>query len=173
MTVYDFISQNPLAAYGAAVGTIALALNFMRYRHAVSNAKPRLKLEVVTEKTESAFQAEMTPAEDKEPWRGGSRKSLITHKVKIRNIGGVAVHLQDVWVDGQNGKVAASMPYGGQQANIYCAVSERGNVEIAPRSSRSFSVFSKIEGGYLKITAAHAVDETGKHWRSSRFGRRT
>ena len=50
MTVYYFISQNLLAMYAAAVGSIALALNFIRYRHAVSSAKPRLKLEVVAEK---------------------------------------------------------------------------------------------------------------------------
>lgn len=169
MTVYDFISQNLLAAYGAAVGTLALTLNFMRYRHAVSSMKARLKLEVIVRASEDAFEAEMNPKEEKEPWNGGNRQSLITHEVKVRNPGGVSVHIQEVWVHTQNGRVDAKMPYAGNQRNIYGSVSERGNVEIAPRSSHSFSVFSNKEGGYLKIRSAHAIDETGKHWRSSRI----
>ncbi|MEN8935037.1 MAG: hypothetical protein ABF245_08920, partial [Planktotalea arctica] len=169
MNIYDFVSQNLLATYGAAVGTIALALNFMRYRHAVSNTKARLKLEVIVEKAENEFEAEINPQEEKEPWNGGNRQSLKTHKVKVRNLGGVKAHLQDVWVETQDGRKNATMPYGGSQQNIYGAVSERGNVEIAPRSSHSFSVFSTKEGGYLEIKSAHATDETGKNWRTSRF----
>ena len=166
MTISDFISQNLLASYGAAVGTIALALNFMRYRHAISSSKTRLKIEVLVDKPESEFEAAMKPPEDTELWRGGNRNSLITHKIKIRNVGGVTAHIQDVWVQAQNGKQNATMPYGGSQQNIYGAVSERGNVEIAPRSSHSFSVFSDKEGGYLKIKRAYAIDETGRQWRS-------
>lgn len=166
MTISDFISQNLLASYGAAVGTLALALNFMRYRHAISSSKTRLKIEVIVDKPEADFEAAMNPPEDTEPWRGGSRNSLITHKIKIRNVGGVTAHIQDVWVQTQNGKQNATMPYGGNQRNIYGAVSEIGNVEIAPRSSHSFSVFSDKEGGYLKIKRAYAIDETGRQWRS-------
>lgn len=166
MTISEFISQNLLASYGAAVGTIALVLNFMRYRHAVSSAKTRLKLEVLVDKSEGEFKEAMNPPEDKKPWEGGDRKSLITHKVKVRNIGGVTAHIQDIWVQTQNGKKAATMPYGGNQHNIYGAVSERGNVEIAPRSSQSFSVFSDKDDGYLKIKRAYAIDETGRQWRS-------
>lgn len=166
MTPSDFISQNLLASYGAVVGTVALILNFMRYRHAVSSSKTRLKLEVIVDKLESDFEATMNPPKKKEPWEGGGRNSLVTHKVKVRNIGGVTAHIQDIWVETQNGKSSATMPYGGSNQNIYGAVSERGNVEIAPRSSHSFSVFSDREGGYLKIKRAYAIDETGRQWRS-------
>ncbi|TLP67066.1 hypothetical protein FEE96_06875 [Parasedimentitalea maritima] len=172
MSIYDFISQNLLATYGAAVGTIALALNFMRYRHAITGSKIRLQIEVLTEKTEEAFQAHLNPPAEELSF-SSAPTSCITHKVKVRNVGGVTAHLQDVWVETQNGRKNATMPYGGSQQNIYGAVSERGNVEIAPRSSHSFSVFSTKEGGYLEIKSAHATDETGKSWRTSRFKRPT
>ena len=107
----------------------------------------------------------MNPSEDENLFAGRAESS-ITHKVKVRNIGGVTAHIQDVWVETQNGKQNARMPYDNNQHNIYGAVSDIGNVEIPPRSSRSFSVFSYKESGYLKIKRAYAVDETGKKWRS-------
>lgn len=165
MIVYDCISQNLLATYGAAVGTCALVLNFMRYRNAVTNTKARLKLEIVAKKTENAFKLEMSPPEEKAPWEGGS--SLITHEVKIRNLSGVPVHIQEVWVQTQNGRVDAMIAE--SQRNIYEPVSAQGNVRIAPRSSIRFPVFSNKEKGYLKVKRAYAIDETGKDWRSSCF----
>lgn len=166
MTISDFISQNLLASYGAAVGTLALALNFMRYRHAISNSKTRLKIEVLVDMSEGYFEAAMNPPEDTKPWKGDRPNSLITHKIKIRNVGGVTAHIQDVWVQAQNGKKNATVPSNQQGICIYRAVSERGNVEIAPRSSQPFFVFSDKEGGYLKIKRAYAIDETGRQWRS-------
>ena len=170
MSIYDFVSQNLLATYGAAVGTIALALNFMRYRHAVTGSRIQLQIEVIVEKTEEAFQAHLNPPAE-ELRLSSAPTSCITHKVKVRNVGGVTAHIQDVWVDTQDGRKDATMPYGGSQRKIYGAVSERGNVEIAPRSSQSFSVFSTKEGGYLAIKRAHAIDETGTKWRTPRFRR--
>ncbi|WP_299682805.1 hypothetical protein [uncultured Roseobacter sp.] len=163
--VLDFLAANLLATYGAAVGTIALGLNFVRYRHAVAGSKIRLKLEILPTVTEDEFIEKLKLPEEEQVFRSAPT-SLVTHKVKVRNIGAVTAHLEDVWVVTKQGRENATTRRPSSTSLIYEAVSTTGNIEIPPRSSRSFSVFSKEEDGYLTPVRAFAIDETGKKWRS-------
>ena len=158
---------NVVASYGAAVGTIALVLNFLRYRHAVSGTKVRLKVEIVIEQSHEAFTERIEKLKLEAPeYIQKSHTSEITHKVKVRNMGNVAVNIQDVWLETKDGRVDGTLA--GHNSTIYQAVSQGREIELAARTSRSFSCFSKVPDGYLVPVRACVVDATGKKWHSQR-----
>jgi hypothetical protein len=166
-TVFEFVKGNIVASYGAAVGTIALMLNYMRYRHAVSATKVRLKVEIVIEKSREAFVERIEKVKQETPeYTQKSHTSEITHKVKVRNVGNVAVNIQDVWLETKDGRVDGTLA--GHNSTIYQAVSQGSEIELLARTSRSFSCFSKVSDGYLVPVRACVVDATGKKWRSRR-----
>ncbi|WP_208354369.1 hypothetical protein [Pseudaestuariivita rosea] len=166
-TIFEFVKGNIVASYGAAVGTIALVLNYMRYRHAVSGTKVRLKVEIVIEKSREAFAERIEKMKHDAPeYMQKSHTSEITHKVKVRNVGNVAVNLQDVWLETKDGRVDGTIA--GHNSTIYQAVSQGGEIELPARTSKSFSCFSKVPDGYLVPVRACVVDATGKKWRSRR-----
>lgn len=166
-TVLEFVKGNIVASYGAAVGTIALVLNYMRYRHAVSGTKVRLKVEIVIEMSREAFVERIEKMKQEAPeYLQKSHTSEITHKVKVRNMGNVAVNIQDVWLETKDGRVNGTLA--GHKSTIYQAVSQGREIELPARTSRSFSCFSKVPDGYIVPVGACVVDATGKKWRSRR-----
>ncbi|WP_173486913.1 MULTISPECIES: hypothetical protein [unclassified Aliiroseovarius] len=161
------MKENVVASYGAAVGTIALVLNYMRYRHAVSGTKVRLKVEMVIEMSREAFAERIERMKQEVPeYLQKPHTSEITHKVKVRNMGNVAVNIQDVWLETKDGPVKGTLS--GHNSTIYQAVSQGSEIELPARTSRSFSCFSKVPDGYLVPVRACVVDATGKKWRSRR-----
>lgn len=149
--VLDFFAKNLLATYGAAVGTLALGLNFMRYRHAVSSSKIRLKLEVLPFISEDEFSQEIDSKLGELLFLNHPEDGRITHRIKVRNIGSVSAHIEDVWLDTQ---------YGIKRPE------RLGSIEISPRSSCSFEILSLKNEGYIHPKRAFVLDETGKKWRS-------
>lgn len=165
--VFEFVKGNIVASYGAAVGTLALVLNYMRYRHAVSGMKVRLKVEIVIEKNREAFAERIEKMKQEAPeFMQKSHTSEITHKIRVRNVGNVAVNIQDVWLETKGDRIAGTVA--GRNSSIYQAVSEIGEIELPARASKSFSCFSKVPDGYLVPIRACVVDATGKKWRSRR-----
>ena len=166
-TFFEFIKGNIVASYGAAVGTIALFLNFMRYRHAVSGTTVRLKVEILVVKSREAFVERIEKMRAEAPnYMQGAHNSEITHKIMVRNVGNVSVNIQDVWLETKSGRADGTVS--GRNSALYQAVSQGGEIELPARTSKSFSCFSKVPDGYLMPIRAHVVDATGKQWRSRR-----
>ena len=164
-TVFEFVKGNIVASYGAAVGTIALGLNYMRYRHAVSGARVRLKVEILVEMSREAFAERIEKMKEEAPkYIQLSYSGEITHKVRVRNVGNVAVNIEDVWLETKSGRTDGAVA--GHNSNMYQAVSQSGEIELPARTSKSFSCFSKAPDGYLVPVRARVVDATGKQWRS-------
>ncbi|MBU1278385.1 MAG: hypothetical protein KJ875_06785 [Alphaproteobacteria bacterium] len=166
-TGFEFVKGNIVASYGAVVGTLALILNFMRYRHAVSGTKVRLNVEILVEKSREAFVERIEKMKEEAPeYMQRSRNSEITHKIRVRNVGNVAVNIQDVWLETKGDRVDGTVA--GHNSLIYQAVSQGSEIELPARTSKSFSCFSKVPDGYLVPVRACVVDATGKKWRSRR-----
>lgn len=166
--IVSFIQSNSISLYGAIVGTIALALNFMRYRHALNSSKIDLKVEIIEKMGKDAFLSFLDKQED-DGYRG-SINSAITHTVKIRNISNVTAHIEDVWVENKDGKEFKGTKRASNNQLIYMPVSELGgNLEIKPRSSISLSVFSEGSSGFINPKIAFASDETGRKWKSKYY----
>lgn len=163
--IIEPLRDNALAAYGALVGTIALILNFMRYRHALSSLKIRLKVEIIEKMSQPDFIKFL--AEHKDNGYRGSIESAITHSVKIRNLSNVTAHIENVWIKTKDGNEIKALKRANERELLYMAVSDLGgNLEIKPRSSVSLSLLSYENSGFLKPEIAFATDETGKRWRS-------
>lgn len=157
-----FFQENLLASYGAAVGTIALALNFMRYKHTLSNSKVKLRLEISNKMSEDEFNKYIERQGN--DGYGGARTTAITHTIKIRNIGNITAHIEKAWII-HNKSTTVNAVIKSSVKGIYMPVSDLGgNLEIKPRSSVSLSILSDKKDGYIKPKIAYAVDETGKKW---------
>lgn len=158
---------NIVASYGAAVGTLALLLNFLRYRHAISGTKVKLKVEIVIEKKYQDFLEEFQRIRNEQPeYMQKSYNSTITHKIRVRNVGNVAVNIQDVWLETKKGRINGTSAE--RNSGMYHAVSQQGEVDLPARTSKSFSCFSKFPDGYLEPIRAGALDAMGKQWWSRR-----
>lgn len=159
-TEYSFVT-NYLAIYGAAVGSLALLLNFLRYRHAVIDRKAKVVVELVEKMSANGFEERIKERANSAPYF--APQATITHEIKVRNLGNVSVHIQDAWVETVEG--IREDAFHRRKDSGFQRASRIGNLEIVPRSSQSFSLFSDTDV-YLKPKKAYVLDETGKKWRS-------
>lgn len=95
--ISDWHATGWLAAYGAAVGTVALLLNFVRLSVFVRRGRRRLRLMVcLAEQAAEYAQALDKPSADPAaPWNGGSRSSYPFWALNVANPGSVTVCLSD------------------------------------------------------------------------------
>ncbi|MGZ3218569.1 hypothetical protein [Paracoccus sp. T5] len=160
----SFVQNNLLAAYGAAVGTVALILNFMRYKHTLSNSKINLRLEIIEKMTEDDFIKFLD--DNKDNGYSSAVTWAITHTLKIRNIGNVTAHIENAWFATDKQPEIKAVKRSNTRDLIYVPISDLGgNLEVKPRSSVSLSIFSHEADGFIKPKAAYATDETGKKWK--------
>ncbi len=169
----SFVNDNLLATYGALVGSLALVLNFMRYRHAVSGTKVRLRVEIRVKKTIQEFNKSIESSKAELPeFMHSSSEIEITHEVVVRNLGNVAVNLQEVWVETSIGRINGTTSE--KNSSIFNEIPKSSGVELPPRTMKSFALFSRLRDGYLVPRRAYVVDAMGTKWRSqqSKMGRK-
>lgn len=161
--IWEWITANWLALYGAIVGTCALFVNASNFLHGSRKEKVRLIVSCHRHPEYDANIARLHNAADKEPW---NKVNLIeVYEVVVRNTGSVLAHLEAVGVIcSQKQERLALVPESQGGGTILVSASASSVTPLAPKSSRTFRVY--LRAGEKPFTAimCYATDQTGKRW---------
>jgi hypothetical protein len=163
--VLEWLIQNWLAIYGAFAGTLALILNFLRYRHSVQSKKIALKVELHKHPDHDA-NLQMLEEADESPWGSGPR-AVEVYSVTVRNHGSVDAHLSDVGVFDREGKPHEALAFRPEANSLSLyPVTELSNEVVSARSSKTYHIYREKDEPAFTAVRGYAKDKMGRLWRS-------
>lgn len=143
-----------LAIYGALVGTIALILNFLRYKHALKQNDVKLKISYKKVEILEEDIKDLGKPFDPVTQEGGQCAKIC--EVTVQNIGNVNAYIKDISMINEDE----------QKANIILLdISEVRRKPIEPKASRTFDMFIKNKEDICEIKYVIVIDQTGKVWK--------
>jgi hypothetical protein len=165
----DWIGQNWLAAYGAVIGTLAFALNYLRYQHSVR--EKRIKLSVKVSKHpdhDNNIKLLTEPAGN--PWIDPTTCMEPIFRVEVRNLGAVDAYLQSVGIIDLKGARREALVRTALSASwVLHPVSETTDEPIKPKSSRTYEVFLSRGETPFSVRTGYVEDQLGIFWHSRRY----
>jgi hypothetical protein len=159
-----WLTENGLSLYGAITGTSALLVSFFGYRHNAKKDQIKLALSCAAhpEQAENFSRLNAMPSENSRDRPHFAEVYLVT----VRNLGSIPAPLDDVGVMGSDGKkhqVLVSRRT--SQMSFLVPLSNSDTGPLAPRASKTFSVYLKRDEPMFSAISAYAIDQTGKAWR--------
>nr|MBS0019015.1 hypothetical protein [Gammaproteobacteria bacterium] len=162
--MFEWFSENWLAAYAALVGTVALGLNIGRFLYARKRDLIHLKVSGERHKNYEAQLQRLREGGDRQAWE---RPGLVeVYRVEISNTGSIPAHLRDAGVitkDGQSISVLTNV-HNGKNPNHLVPLSASNASPIAPKSSQSYWVWLRVDQDPFDPVSYFAIDKTGKKW---------
>lgn len=153
-----------LATYAAIVGTLALLLNFLRFKHQSTKDKVKLNFSVNDHKDkEETIESMAIPAESLAP--GTEMQIGSVYEVTIRNTGSVNAFIQDAGVIDEKGiKHSALTHYLLAGGYVLGKIADVDEGPLVPKSSRSYDVHLRRGENVFQARRVFVVDGTGKEW---------
>ncbi len=150
-----------LALYGATVGTIALALNFLRYKHTINSNKVQLKISYKKVKDYQKNIESMQNGYNPETGTGGNIAEVFN--VTVLNLGDVDAYLKEVGIVSSNEAKHIALVSSKSIHNLLVDISVKEEI-LKPKSSRTFSIYQKKDEKSFEVKYAFVLDEMDKKW---------
>ncbi len=154
-----------LAIYGAIVGTIALILNFLRYRQAVHTNSVKLKVNYKKVKNFKENIISMQKGYDPLTGTGGSLAKI--YEVEIQNLGSVVAYIEEVGIVCDNGEkhIALVRDPSFSSSHVLTTILNIKVDELKPKSAQTFYLYLNKSEELFEAKYAYVVDQTGKEWK--------
>lgn len=157
-----WLDQNLLAIYGAVVGTIALLLNFKKYRHEVSTTKVGLKVGYVRHSNyDENVAALKTPGD---PWNSPSVAPV--YEIEIINSGSIGAFIKSAGVVTSSGERKEALVSQNHGSLVLVPISCKSDLVIPPKSSEKYCVYLHRGEEPFEAAYAFAFDKVGGGWKS-------
>lgn len=160
----NWLSNNWLAMYAAIVGTVALAINFVRFID--SRKRDAVQLTVSGERHEN-YDAQIRSLVETENEPDWGRPSLVkVYKITIANIGNVAAHIKNAGLKTRCGHTISvlSSRIGDIDSTRLGKLEDANTPPIEPKSSQEYWVYLNRGQSPFEATSFYVVDRTGKQW---------
>lgn len=143
-----------LAIYGALVGTIALILNFLRYKHALKQNDVKLKISYKKVEILEEDIKDLGKPFDPVTQEGGQYAKIC--EVTVQNIGNVNAYINDISLINKDE----------QKVNIILLdIPEVRRKPMEPKASRTFDMYITNKEDICEIKYVIVIDQTSKEWK--------
>lgn len=164
----NWFSANWLACYGAFTGTLALAISYLGYRHAVNKDAIKLAVSFSEHPNKEENIRDMLSTDGKEPWEQPNLTEV--YLVTVKNLGSVPAPLEDAGVITSSGEKKYALTSSlDSHGNILRRISESKLEPLIPQSAKTFKVYLKREDAVFEAKQAYVIDQTGKLWCSRKI----
>ncbi|WP_274883012.1 hypothetical protein [Vibrio harveyi] len=158
----DFIQQNLLGLYGAIVGTIALILNFVKLRHALSGDKIKLQIGI-----ENNYHEDVPPIRSSTKSKDGDWRDVqyrYAYRITIRNLGAVSAYIEDAAVVDSSGVVRKVMVRERHTPYYFEPIELAKVISLEPKAKTSLDVFTIDDEPMFDVKKYFVIDTTGQRW---------
>lgn len=156
-----------LLYYSAIVGTIALFLNYKKYKFTIE--KENIKLDIFCEKQkEYDDNIKLIKADNLDIHVSEKINLLKLYKITVKNIGSFEAHIKQVGIiTHQNKDIEALIVV--QNSLVAYPSSETEIQPIKAKSSKSFDIYFNIERDkdVFSIKEYYVIDKLGNRWEKS------
>lgn len=156
-----------LLYYSAIVATIALFLNYKKYKFTVE--KENIKLDIFCEKQKEYDDNIKSIKTDNSDIHVSDKTTLFKlYKITVKNIGSVEAHIKQVGIiTHQNKEIEVLI-----RVENSLSLSPSSETEIQPikaKSSKSFDIYfnTKRDKDIFSVKEYYVIDKLGKRWKKS------
>lgn len=156
-----------LLYYSAIVATIALFLNYKKYKFTIE--KENIKLDIFCEKQkEYDDNIKSIKTDNSDIHVSEKRTCFKLYKITVKNIGSIEAHIKQVGIiTHQNKEIEALI---GVENSLSLYSSSKTEIQpIKAKSSKSFDIYldTNIDKDIFSVKEYFVIDKLGKKWKKS------
>lgn len=157
-----------LLYYSAIVGTIALILNYKKYKFTIE--KENIKLDIFCEKQkEYDDNIKFIKADNSDIEIYNKRSHYKLYKITVKNIGSIEAHIKQVGIITHQNKEIEALISSLQNSSLLYPSSKTEIQPIKAKSSKSFDIYlnTDIDKDIFSVKECFVIDKLEKRWNKS------